>query len=201
METIDCIKTRQSIRKFMPSAVPKETLMTLIDTARWSPSYKNTQPWEVIILSGKRKEGVSKLMTQLFESNTPPSPDLPTPTSWPATEQARIDHLLAARTEATGIDMNDPEIIEKSKIANFNFYGAPHGIYLFQENSLTPWSLFDLGLFAQTLMLTAHDMGLATVPQAFATDYAKEIKEFLDIPATKRLVLGLSITSVCFCEV
>ena len=193
METIDCIKTRQSIRKFKPEPVPEEILMSLIDTARWSPSYKNTQPWEIIILSGKRKEGVSELMIRLFESDTPPSPDLPTPTSWPAAEQARIDHLIAKRAEAMGIDLNDPEIIRKSKKANFNFYGAPHGIFLLQEDSLTPWSLFDLGLFAQTLMLAAHDMGLATVPQAFTTDYAKQVKEFLDIPATKRLVLGLSI--------
>ena len=29
--------------------------------------------------------------------------------------------------------------------------------------------------------------------QAFATDYAREVKEFLDIPQTKRLVLGLSV--------
>ncbi len=193
METVDCIKTRQSIRKFKPDSIPKETLTNLIDTARWSPSYKNTQPWEIIILSGKRKEGVSELMTQLFESNTPPSPDLHTPTSWPGAEQTRINHLLASRTKVMGINLDDPEVIMKSKIANFNFYGAPHGIYLFQESSLTPWSLFDLGLFAQTLMLTAHDMGLATVPQAFATDYAKQVKEFLDIPVEKRLVLGLSI--------
>ncbi len=193
METIDCIKTRQSIRKFKPEPVPRSTLMDLIDTARWSPSYKNTQPWKIIILSGKSKAGVSNLMTQLFKSGQPPTPDLPTPASWPQTEQNRIDQLLAARTEATGTDFNDPETIRNSKIANFNFYDAPHAIYLFQENSLTPWSLFDLGLFAQTFMLTAHDMGLATVPQAFATDYAKEIKEFLKIPVSKRLVLGLSI--------
>jgi len=193
METIDCIKTRKSIRQFKPESVPEETLMTLIDTARWSPSYKNSQPWEVIILSGKQKEGISKLMVELFESNAEPTPDLPTPMSWPDAEQAHIDQLFAERVKATGIDMSDPEIIKKSKKANFNFYRAPHGIYLFQDNSLTPWSLFDLGLFAQTLMLAAHDMGLATVPQAFVTDYAKQVKEFLDIPATKRLVLGLSV--------
>lgn len=193
METIDCIKTRQSIRKFKPQPIPKETLMNLIDTARWSPSYKNTQPWEIIILSGEKKEGVSHLMTKLFESGVQPSPDIVTPATWPLAEQARIDKLVAARTEAMGIDLNDPEVIKKSKIANFNFYGAPHGIYLFQDNSLTPWSLFDLGLFTQTLMLAAHDTGLATVPQAFATDYAQQVKEFLDIPPSKRLVLGLSI--------
>ena len=58
---------------------------------------------------------------------------------------------------------------------------------------MTPWSLFDLGLFAQSLMLSAHARGIGTVPQAFATDYAQDIKKFLSIPENKRLVLGISI--------
>jgi nitroreductase len=115
------------------------------------------------------------------------------PRSWPPAEDARIRHLYQTRAEATGIDLNDPEIVRKSKKANFNFYFAPHAVYLLQESSLTPWSLFDMGLFAQSLMLAAHAKGLGTVPQAFATDYAAQIKSFLSIPDTKRLVLGISI--------
>ncbi len=62
METIECIKTRMSIRKFMPDPVPKEKLMDIINTAQRSPSYKNSQPWEVIILSGDKKQALSKRM-------------------------------------------------------------------------------------------------------------------------------------------
>ena len=88
---------------------------------------------------------------------------------------------------------NTVKTARKAKKANFYFYGAPHAVYLFQEKSLSQWSLFDLGLFAQNLMLAAHAKGVGTVPQAFVTDYAREIKEFLGIPASKRLVLGLSL--------
>ncbi len=193
METIQCITTRQSIRKFKPEPVPQETLEKLVEISRWSPSYKNTQPWEIMILSGEKKEAVSNLMLDLYAAGEEPTPDIPTPASWPPAEQARIDALLAWRAEKTGVDLGDPRVIKKAKQANFNFYGAPHGVYLFQDDSLSPWSLFDLGLYAQTLMLAAHDMGLATVPQAFATDYARQVKEHLGIPATKRLVLGLSL--------
>ncbi len=91
------------------------------------------------------------------------------------------------------MDLSAPEIVKRSKKANFRFYGAPHAIYLFQESSLSPWSLFDMGLFAQSLMLAAHAVGLGSVPQAFVTDYAREVKKFLAIPATKRLILGISI--------
>lgn len=193
MDTVECIKTRRSIRKFTSEAVPRKDLEELIDIARWSPSYKNSQPWQAIILSGTKKEELSKILVDLLQNEKEPTPDLAAPTSWPEAEKNNIKHLLTKRMELTGVDLGAPEMIVKAKKANFNFYYAPHAIYLFQDAALSEWSLFDIGLFAQSLMLAAHAKGLATVPQAFATDYAMEVKECLGIPASKRLILGLSV--------
>jgi len=192
MDALECIKTRMSIRKFKPEPVPVDILTKVIDTAKWSPSYKNSQPWEVVIVSGKKKEELTELLIALLEKNSPPSPDLPEPVSWPPVLDVRISALIKKRSELTGKDLNAPEVKKKAKIANFRFYGAPHGIFLFQDASLPEWSLFDIGLFAQSLMLAAHAYGLGTVPQAFLTDFARETKEFLGIPEAKRLVLGIS---------
>jgi nitroreductase len=193
MDTIECIKSRMSIRKFKDVPIPKETLIELIEIAKWSPSYKNSQPWEVLIVSGQKKEELSKILIDLLEKGEKPSPDIPEPVSWPEKVLNRINEHLKKRSEFFGIDLADPEIIKKAKIANFRFYGAPHGIFLFQDKDLPLWSLFDIGLFAQNLMLAAHAKGLGTVPQAFLIDYSKTIKSFLSIPETKRLVLGISI--------
>lgn len=193
MDAIECIKTRRSIRKFTADTVPQQDLKELIEIAQWSPSYKNTQPWEVIIVSGAKKETLSKILVDLLEKRADPTPDFTAPSSWPAAEQKRIDYLMNKRKELTGLDLTAPEMIVKAKKTNFNFYYAPHAIYLYQDASLNEWSIFDIGLFAQSLMLAANAKGLATVPQAFATDYAKEVKECLGIPASKRLVLGLSV--------
>jgi nitroreductase len=193
MDAIECIKTRMSIRKFKPDTVPAETLLKVIDTAKWSPSYKNSQPWEVIIVSGNKKEELSTLLIGLLEQGEKPCPDIPEPESWTPVTEARIASLIKKRSELTGKDLNSPEVRKKSKIANFRFYGAPHGMFISQDASLSLWSLFDMGLFAQNLMLSAHTYGLGTVPQAFLTDYALHVKKFLGIPESKRLVLGISI--------
>jgi nitroreductase len=193
MDAVECITSRRSIRAFQSEPVERSILTEVLDAARWSPSYKNTQPWELLVLSGEKKKELSQLLVELFEAGEKPTPDLETPLGWPEPEQARIDHLFRMRKEATGLDLGDPEVIRRAKKANFNFYQAPHAIYLYQEDSLTRWSLFDLGIFAQSLMLAAHARGLGTVAQAFATDYAAQTKEFLGLPASKRLVLGLAI--------
>jgi nitroreductase len=100
---------------------------------------------------------------------------------------------MLKRSALAGIDLNAPESVHRSKKANFRFYGAPCGLFILQDASLGEWSILDAGMFIQSLMLAAHAKGLATVPQAFLTDYAKEIKIFLGIPDTKRLLLGISL--------
>jgi nitroreductase len=51
MDAIQAIKTRRSIRVFRPGAVPRETLIDLVDCARLAPSGMNQQPWEFIIVT------------------------------------------------------------------------------------------------------------------------------------------------------
>lgn len=193
MDAIECITNRISIRKFKPEEVPEDKLLRIFEIARFSPSYKNSQPWQAVIVSGSKKEALSKMLTNLIESGVTPKPDIPIAKTWTPEIQERITLNLKKRSEIFGIDLLDPETIKRSKIANYNFYGAPHGIFLYQDASLPEWSLFDLGIFAQTLMLAAFAEGLGTVAQAFLTEYAPQIKEFLGIPASNRLILGISI--------
>lgn len=193
MDAIECIKARMSIRKFKPDPLPKELLLDIIRTAQWSPSYKNSQPWEIAIVSGDKKEALAKKLIELIEKGVELRPDMPVPLSWPETIESRINETSKKRSEKMGFDPVAPDYLKKAKIANSRFYGAPHGIFFYQDASLTPWSILDMGFFAQSLMLAANAHGIGTVPQAFLTDYSDEIKRFLELPESKRVVLGMSI--------
>ena len=98
MDAIECIKKRMSIRAFKPEEVPKDLLMEVFNIAKWSPSYKNSQPWEAIILSGGKKEALSKMMVELITKGEEPTSDLPEPHFWPPAEEARINHLYKTKT-------------------------------------------------------------------------------------------------------
>ena len=50
MNTIECIKTRRSIRKFKPDSIDHSLLDSLISTASYSPSWKNTQITRYIVI-------------------------------------------------------------------------------------------------------------------------------------------------------
>jgi len=60
-DVVDVIKERRSIRKYEEREVPDEVLNSLLETAGWSPSWANTQCWELIVVKDMAvKEGLKE---------------------------------------------------------------------------------------------------------------------------------------------
>jgi nitroreductase len=61
------------------------------------------------------------------------------------------------------------------------------------DGAFSSQRLLCLGIFLGYLLLAAEDLGLATCPVGLVTSYADEIKEFLNIPEEKEVVLGVAV--------
>lgn len=71
MNTNECIKSRRSIRKFKPDAIDHSLLESLISTASYSPSWKNTQITRYIAIEDPAiLETIVHDYTPEFNSNT-----------------------------------------------------------------------------------------------------------------------------------
>ncbi len=68
MNAIDILKLRRSIRVFQNKEIPKKVLEELIDVARFSPTARNVQPWEFIIIT---KSETLKKISALGENAKP----------------------------------------------------------------------------------------------------------------------------------
>ena len=67
MDVLEAIKTRRSIRKYKTDPVDDKTLETVLEAARWAPSWSNTQCWRFIVV--RDSEMKSKLTDTLSETN------------------------------------------------------------------------------------------------------------------------------------
>ncbi len=67
MDLMEAILKRRSIRKYKSDPVPQEVLRALLEAVRWSPSWANTQCWEVIVV--KDQKAKSDLATALSKGN------------------------------------------------------------------------------------------------------------------------------------
>lgn len=58
MEVMQAIKERRSIRKYQTIPVSDEAINTVLDAARWAPSWRNSQCWQFIVVrdSGIREK-------------------------------------------------------------------------------------------------------------------------------------------------
>jgi nitroreductase len=194
LEILKCIKTRQSVRAFTSKRIPKSVMKKIVQAASICPSYTNTQPWEVAVVSGKKRDELKEMLLNLAKEKAPTKSDIPTPAEWPAGLDERAREHGARRLSTLGIARDDAAGREKLRLMNFEFYGAPCAVFLFIDGSLGEWSLYDLGLFTQNLILAAHSFGVESCLQASVTGYAGEIKTFLGIaPSSKKLVMCISM--------
>ncbi|MFA6372723.1 MAG: nitroreductase family protein [Methanothrix sp.] len=53
METLQAIKTRRSIRKFLDKPVSRDMLREILEAAMFAPSAGNEQPWQFIVLDDR----------------------------------------------------------------------------------------------------------------------------------------------------
>ncbi|MCK5056988.1 MAG: nitroreductase family protein [Candidatus Aminicenantes bacterium] len=67
MDFYEVIKKRQSIRVYKPDPVPEEVLTRILEAFRASPSWANTQPWEIILVT--KPEVKEQLQATLSERN------------------------------------------------------------------------------------------------------------------------------------
>ena len=193
MDILEGMKTRKSIRGFKPKPIAKALIKRILRAAANSPSYTNTQPWEVVVVTGKKKDELAQKLLELARTQAPTSPDLINPKEWlPALAERSRQHG-ARRLTTLGVARDDEEGREKLRLMNFEFYGAPCAVFLFIDGSLGDWSIFDMGLFAENLILAAHSLGVESCLQASVTNYAPEIRKFLGMADNKKLVIGISL--------
>ena len=71
-ELMNIIKGRRSIRKYEDKEVPDDFLQQILESVRWSPSWANTQCWEVIVVRDSETKEKLQVRYPNCEHDFPP---------------------------------------------------------------------------------------------------------------------------------
>ena len=206
------IRTRRSVRDFLPQAISEKLLTEVLADANWSPSWSNTQPYRIAIASGAVRAKISSELCSLFDLGRAaqnggalgklrllltrrglPDGDFSTQFTYPEDLQPKRRATGAGLYEVLGIGRKDIAARDKQMRRNFEFFGAPTVLFLFAHKGLHEFSILDAGIFLNTLMLSAHAHGLATCAQGALATWASPIRSEFKIPEPYQLICGLSI--------
>ena len=153
MEVLEAIKTRRSIRHYKPDPVDDKALQTVLDAARWAPSWANKQCWRFIVVrdSSIKNELTNTLNKMRREDTLVDNP------ATKAMIQAPVVIVACAELGKSGFRSDGTSASEKGD-----------------------WYMFDVALAMQNLALAAHALGLGTV-HVGAFD-GKKAAEILGVP-------------------
>jgi len=186
MELKQTIKERRSVRGFLPKPVPKKTINSILSLAGCAPSWGNTQPWEILVVSGDLVKMLGEAFCQKARESASQTPDFEMPKIFPEPYLSRYRQVGKDLFSILGIQRGDTDSRLSHSLNNFKGFGAPTFLYVLLDQGLSPYAFLDAGLFLQTLCLVAIDHGLGTCILAALTRYPEVIRENLPIPKGKK---------------
>ncbi len=191
------MRGRRSVRAFLPSPVPREVVLALLDVAARAPSGTNTQPWKVYVLTGASKKTLSQKIAAAYddpvERATHTEPYAYYPVQWTS---PYIDRRRKVGWDLYGllnIGKTDKERMHNQHKRNYAFFDAPVGLMFTIDSVMQQGSWLDYGMFLQSVMLAARARGLDTCPQAAFTQFHRIIKAHVGAGEQETVVCGMSL--------
>lgn len=187
------VRLRHSCRGFLPGPVAEETIFQILEQAQQSPSNCNTQPWNVHIVSGEKLRELSGKLIQAYRSGDF-SPDFTFDINhFDGRYKERQFAQGKTYYEALGISRDDKVSRDEANLKNYTFYNAPHVALLFMPSVGDHVRVAaDVGMYAQTFLLSLTSHGLAGVPQTVLGFFAGVIRENLGISDEYKMLFGIS---------
>lgn len=195
MNVSEAVESRTSCRAFLPTPVPGSTVRAILDAARRTPSGGNLQPWHVFALAGEPLADL--LATIRGKLPTHPRGDGAEYDVYPAklgepyrTRRFRVGEDMYA---TIGISREDKlgRLLQFAR--NYEFFGAPVGLFFCIDRQMGPPQWSDLGMYMQTVMLLAREQGLHSCAQESWCVWHRTVGEFLALPPELMLFAGMAL--------
>ncbi|HUP29220.1 MAG TPA: nitroreductase [Usitatibacter sp.] len=196
LNTDEALRTRRSVRAFLPTPVPRATVEELLALASRSPSGSNIQPWKVRVVAGESRVRLSSAILSALDRDGAGAHKREWnyyPVNWREPFLARRRKIGWDLYGLMGIPKGDFAGTERQRRRNYEFFGAPVGVIFTLDEDLEIGSWLDLGIFIGALAIAARGRGLDTCPQAAFADFHAVIRRELGIPENEIIICGMGL--------
>lgn len=192
MGLIDSIYARHSVRGYLEKEVPRDVMNRIFEIAQQAPSNCNVQPWKVYVASGELKDRLRRQMVEATAGGLTPNPDYPYRGDFQDEYRTRQVECAVALYSKMGIGRGDREGRMRAVLRNFEFFDAPHIAFLGMNPAFGTTVAIDVGMFAQSLMLTLVAFGLHSCPMGTMRNYPDMVREAFQIEDGTKILFGIS---------
>ncbi|WP_340267016.1 nitroreductase [Sphingobium mellinum] len=189
----DAIAGRRSVRAFLPVPVADEVIDQILTAASRAPSGQNMQPWQVHVVTGDTRARLCAEVTAAVSAGerSDEYPYFPADIREPYRScRRKVGFDLFA---IYGIGRDDLEGRQRALLRNFDFFGAPVGLFFTMERDWGYGAWIDMGNFMTNVMTLAPAFGLATCPQQAWAEYGAAVRRVLPVPKQHVIVSGMAL--------
>ena len=195
MNVSEALASRKSVRGFLDKPVEREIIEEILHKAARAPSGGNLQPWHIHVVTGDRIAELKTLMADKVVEM--PGGDGLEYDIYPAKlgEPYRSRRFEVGETMYghIGIPREDKAGRRQWFARNYQFFGAPVGLFCYVDRNMGPPQWSDLGMYLQSVMLLLREAGLDSCPQECWAIYPNTIGAFLGVPEEHMLFTGMAI--------
>jgi nitroreductase len=190
MNVDEALKARVSVRAFTDAPVAEALVRELLDAARWAPSGGNLQPARVIAVAGAERQAVIDL-----SSAHPPHVGerfIYPPELWEPFRSRRFkvgEDMYAL----LGVPREDKPGRLKQFAHNYQFFGAPVGLFFVIDERMGYGQWAHMGMFMQSVALAAVERGLATCMQEAWAILRKPLHAHFQLESTEMIYCGMAL--------
>jgi nitroreductase len=189
----DTVRARRATRGFLAEPVSADVIRKVLEDAQRSPSNCNTQPWRTHVVSGAKRAELADALQSAYDEGR-------FSLDFTFDEGEYFGRYAQRRSElgkhyygALGVAREDTDGRRAAAGLNVTFFGAPHVALLFMPSFGDNVRVAaDVGMHAQTFLLSLAAHGLAGLPQTTLGCFADTVREVLGIPEESKLLFGIS---------
>jgi nitroreductase len=186
------IRSRRSVRGFLPDPVPEQVLKEVFELAQWSPSGTNIQPWQVCVASGALRDDFKSEFVRRATAGESAAPDHRDAARLGEPWRERRRDCAKALYSAMDITWEDKAGRAGAALRNFELFDAPHVAFLCMHEAFGMASAADVGMYSQTLMLALTAHGLASCAQGTMAHHPDLVREKFGLAPEIKVLFGLS---------
>ena len=189
MDFKDVLASEHATRKFTDQRVSEKTVIKVIEEAQRTPSLLNSQPWRIYVAEGEVAKAIRKDYEEKFLAHEEPHEDFATMLSleWDIFPSQNMATMGASQSYFFN------KKLDLFNEANNSMFNAPVVVYLTIPVQSPAWSVFDLGIFAQSLMLIALNRGIATMPAHSLVSYPDLVRKYAGIPDDEMVGMAIGL--------
>jgi nitroreductase len=195
MQVSEALNSRFTCRAFLPTPVPQTTVEAILAGAARTPSGGNFQPWWVWALAGAELASLKRIVGEKIAGGQLIDGDFEY-LIYPADKEPYATRRFLngeAMYRAIGVARDDAPGRMAQYRRNFEFFGAPVGLFLAIDRTMLQGQWADLGMYLQSVMLLAREHGLHTAAIEGWSLFHRTVRGFIGLPDELMLFCGLAL--------